>query len=420
MIEDARQQPGKSQPPSPRNCTPDPATQPPPVPTGRDCPDLPTTTPPTPCEPTHECPLPPCCPKPPDADSTCIDRLIEEQQKDIAKSEGAKAFKADLEALLQKVKTAKAEYTDEKYRKLREQWEKQDKDIVDLIDKLTCTVPYWRTLIECFVCPLLYEIRLIERRVEGDATLYGSVNSLRDLRYWLERDRDAKQAVFDRIRAVLAAWEKPAQTIEKALADNAKLIEDIRKALGQADAGKLVYDLFMKLIPLHLAIAPPATAVTTGIDKKYTELCKCDEGETDDCCGPDTGRPSVLASLIGPQPYLVEPRRFEEIVCCLAKQRYRPAKDALAEAKAELEKTDNDIKRLRTDIEEKRKSLEKSAKTELIKPFDCCKDKDGDKPKDDKPKDHEPDGGTDYPPTESPGTPAQQQGQRTPPTGRAS
>lgn len=376
MNQDPRQQTGQAgtAPTPAQGCTIDPARQPKPAaPPGQCRPPAPGPAAPVPPTPKHDCPPPECCPKPAGATPTCLEQLIADQQNLIAQAERAKLFKTELEGLQQKAKAAKADYTEDKYLALLERWKEQDKQIAALIADVVCSAKHWRTQIECFVCPLLYEIRLLMQQLHGDGTLYGEVGSLYDLRYWRQRDKDAKQARFDRIKDVLAAWEKPAQTIDKVLGDNAKLIDATGKSLGAADRGKLLYDVFMRLVPMHLSIAPPASVATTKIDKKYTELCKCDTGKPDDCCGPDTGAPSVLQRLLGPQPYLVHPDQYYAIVCCLAQTRYLPAKEELAKAEADLQGVEDEIKRVTAAIEEKKKSLEASAKGELAKPFECCK-----------------------------------------------
>jgi hypothetical protein len=227
----------------------------------------------------------------------------------------------------------------------------------------------WKCLIECFVCPLLYEIRYREQKLWGDGELYADVNSLADLRYWLDRDRERKKKTFERVKSVLAAWEKPAQTIEKALADNAKLLVDMGKSLS-SDATKIVYDAFMRLVPMHLAIAPPAiSGHVTGIAKEYTQICEHDKGEPDDCCGPDVGVPSLPRRLLGPQPYLIDPKDYFTVICCLTQERYLPAKSAYAKAQSAWENRDNEFKRLMGEIDEGIKSIEKDAKAAF--PPDC-------------------------------------------------
>jgi hypothetical protein len=350
--------------------SPDPADQP--KEPGGECQKLPETEPPQLEEPKKCEPDPRCnCPKGPVTTSNCLDEMIAAQASALAEADRTKVFKADLEALLAKAKAAKQDYTTEKYGKLLDEWTRQDAQIVDLIRKLVCAVPCWWCVIECHICPLLYEIRYREQKLYGDGTLYTEVRSLHDMRYWHERDRDQKKRIFDRVKNVLAAWEKPVQTVEKALADNAKLIADAGKFLAP-DAPKLVYDVFLRLVPMHLAIAPPASVAKTAIDREYTKFCECDEGQPDDCCGPDVGVMTVRERLIGPQPYLVDPNLYFAIICCLVKERYEPAKTALAKAEAEFQKWDGEVKRYATEIDERMKSFEKDARGAIPNVVDCC------------------------------------------------
>jgi hypothetical protein len=311
-----------------------------------------------------------CCPPKPGSTGTCLDDLIDEQTKQITEADRAKTFKAELEDLLKKAKLAKQDYTKEKYKDLRDKWDKQDVAIADLIAKLVCAVDCWWCLIECEICPLLYAYRDTELRLNGDGKLTDKVYSLRDLRYWQERNRDAKKEVFDRIKLVLAAWEKPAQTLDKNLADDNKLIEDTKKILA-TDSAAAVYDVFMRLVPMHLAIAP--RSVISKVLPKYTTFCGCDVGKPDDCCGPDVGKWTIRQRLIGPQPYLVDPDKFFEIICCLAKERYLPAKDLLALAESDLAKTESDIRRALSDLEQKKGSIPVDYKANVVNPIDCGK-----------------------------------------------
>ena len=327
--------------------------------------------------PSVTCKTPECCPKDPGVSSSCLDPLIEQQQSLMAQAESAKAFKTELEALQGKIKAAKVDYTAAEYQRLLGLWKAEDKDIVELIGMVICTAKCWRTQIECFVCPLLYDLKLDAERLGGTGSLYPDVHSLYDLQYWHQRDVAAAQATFDRIKGVLTAWEKPAGTIAQVLGDNAKLRKTIRDGLGAPDAGKLICDLFMRLVPLHLLIAPPAAAGTTGIDRKYVDLCPCDTGTPDDCCGPDAGVPSVLAQMLGPQPYLIEPSQYDGAMCCLVQMRYLPAKNALATALAEKQKIDNQIANLKAGLIDKKKAFEANAKAKLVLPFECCKDGNG-------------------------------------------
>lgn len=318
------------------------------------------------------------CPPGPTSKPSCLEDLIREQGRAAAAADKAKTIKADLEALLGKAKAAGQEYTPDKYKKLVKQWIQQDEEIAELIRKLVCAVPCWRCIVECYVCPILDELRKAEYRLNGgDDTLYTDVNNLYDLQYWSARNKDIKQRAFDRVKSVLAAWEKPAQSIDKALADDAKLIADANKALG-TDAPKVVYDVFLKLVPMHLAIAPPAGATidnkstTTMIDKRFTEFCDCDEEPSEDCCGADVGPWTLRQRLTGPQAYLVDPNYYLELICCLVEKHYGPANKALNEADGQLITVDSEIKALKAQLDEGLKSFEKNAKAAIPSDVVCC------------------------------------------------
>ncbi len=354
------------------DCPPpdDPASQP--HPPGDCCDKLPETKPPD-LDPPKKCSDPPCkCPPPPGSSSNCLEQLIDTQTAQITVAEKAKAFKADLEALLAKARLADQDYTREKYDKLVKQWVEQDHEIAALIRSLVCRFPCWLCIIECYVCPLLNELHYAEEWLYSAGPSTTKVYNLYELRYWYERDLEAKQRTFQRIKSVLAGWEKPAQTIEKILADDAKLIET-SKSMGSDP--KVVYDVFLKLIPMHLAIAPPAGSKwTTKIDKKYTQFCGCDTGTLDDCCGPDVGALSLRQRLTGSQPYLIDPKDYFKVICCLVENRYRPAKDAVAQAEAAFQRADNEIQRRKAQIENGLKSFEKDAKGAIPNEVDCCGD----------------------------------------------
>jgi len=361
---------------------PAPPDEPAPQPHGPgDCkPDLPTTTPPKPDDP-PKCPDPPCnCPsKPTSSGPDCIQKLIDDEAAAITTAERAKAFKADLEAFLAKAKAAAQEYNRLKYDTLLQRWEDQDRDIAELIRKLVCALPCWKCVIECYICPIINDLRDSELRLyDGNWKDYSGdykAHNLYDLRYWLDRDRDYKQQLLQRIKNVLAAWEKPAQTIEKNLADDAKLIVDCNKALG-TDPSTVVYDVFFKLVPMHLAIAPPVSDedpdTKTRIGKEFTEFCECDKGDPDDCCGPDVGKLTWRQRIIGPQPYLIDPSDYYKIICCLVESRYLPAKDQDAKAEAEYQNVDNEIQRRKGQIDNALKTLEKDAKGAIPSDIDCC------------------------------------------------
>lgn len=364
--------PGQSPPPNqPAPCPPGGAT---PAPQPNDpgcgsCKEPPAATPaPKPADPAP-CPKVCNCPPVPDETSDCIETLIAAQTSAIAEAERAATFKADLIALQDKAKGAQAGYTLDKYNELLARWKEQDAEIVKLIARLVCTVPCWQCQLECQVCALFNKVRDLRLRLEGSGKAYADVDSLYDLQYWLQRDLRRKEQVFERIRKVLEAWEKPLANITKVMDDNAAIIASGAQ-MGATDIPKLLYQVFMRLVPMHLAIAPPASVAKTAIDAKYASLCACGKGDPDDCCGPDVGPRTVHRQLLGPQPYLVRPDQYFGIVCCLVKWRYRPAKDALAKAEGELKSVDADIARIKGEIGARLDSVADDAVTELGKPFD--------------------------------------------------
>ncbi|HEU4797182.1 MAG TPA: hypothetical protein VFT02_16225, partial [Pyrinomonadaceae bacterium] len=250
-----------------------------------------------------------------------------------------------------------------------------DEQICELIRKLVCALPCWHCVIECYVCPVINRMVESEAQLKWDPTKYPEAFNLYDLLHWRTRDKAVKELRFNRIKSVLAAWEKPAQTIEKTLTDNVKRIADANKALG-SDAARVAFDVFMKLVPLHLAIAPPKTNdLQTCIDKKYTEFCDCDHSCPDDCCGPDVGEWSIRERLVGPQPYLVDPDLYLDLICCLVDKRYGPAQKELTDAEGEVLKIEAAIKRAKDLVENGLKNFDKDARGAIPSVVLCCDEK---------------------------------------------
>ena len=360
--------------PNDRECgsSNDPADQPKP-PGNKDCDKIPSTTPPSLQEPKPCPPDPDCkCPQGPKSTTNCLEELIAKQAATQAAGDKAKGFKSDLEKFLEKARAAGQDYTKDKFDKLVKQWAEQDAAIAELIRKLVCAVPCWRCILECYVCPLIDNLRMTEESLYGDGTLYTEVHNLYDLLYWHTRDKEIKERRLGRIQKVLTAWEKPAQTISAILNEDQALIDAAGKTLT-SDAGKVIYDVFLRLVPKHLAIAPSSgSAWKTKIGKEYTEFCACDKGKPDDCCGPDVGEWSLRQRLIGPQPYLVDPNDYLAIICCLIEHRYGPAQEALAKAEADLASVESRIQRYKDQIEKGLQSLEKDAKGVIPTVIDCC------------------------------------------------
>lgn len=340
----------------------------------------------TKCDPLPPAPTPPkladpdpcetkCnCPSAPPSTRSCFDTLIDEQTKIVNEADRAKAFKTELEELLKKATAAKQAYTRDKFDSFKKRWLKLDEDIVKAIDIVTCNVKCWWCLIECEVCTQFYAIRDLEMRLGGSGTLLSEVNSLQDLQYWHQRNREIRAAVMTRIKDVLTAWDDPAKKIDANLAANEKLVQSIKSM----EPSEQVLQLFLNLIPLHLTIAP--RPVESGIDSKYIDLCCCDVGTTDDCCGPNVGVLSARERMTQPQAYIVDPAEYFDILCCLATERYLPAKNQLTEAESALAAISDKITRMKADLETRKKSVFTTALGNIATPIDCKKytSKDGD------------------------------------------
>ena len=350
-----------TQPPSPTPSTTPPLTCEP-LPEGEAPPELPE---PEPCETNCDCPTGTPLPG---GGGSCLEALIADQAKELTKAEHAKSFMAELEALLKAATVAKLAYPRTVYTDLKTRWDVLDQAIVGVIDSVTCAVKCWACLIECEACSQVYAIGDLQTRLDGDGTLMRDVHSLRDLEYWHQGNVAAKTAQFDRFKAVLAAWNSPAATITAALSANEKVVQTIG-ALGKAEQ---VLQLFLKIIPLHLAIAP--RDVTSRIDPVYIDICACDDGEPDECCGPDAGvLPIRTQYLAGPQPYIVDPDDYFSIICCLVQHRYLPAKDQLAKASADLAAVSVVIVTLKTELDRLRKDILADALAKIGQPLDCDK-----------------------------------------------
>ena len=345
------------------------------LPTSPKVPELPEA------EPCEECPSPDCqCPTVPSKTSNCIEELIAKQALELAAAEKSKAFKTSLEALLGKAKAASQEYTQDAYEKLSKRWVEQDGEIAKLIHTLVCAVPCWRCVIECHICQPLDELRTIHQQLYREEKPYDYVNNLYDQQYWHTRDKDKKERIFNRIKDVLTAWETPAKTIDKILTDNAKAVSDAGKAVGNAP-GSVLFDLFIRIIPMHLAIAPvrglnwatKAAPWKTNIRKEYTDFCPCDTGIADRCCGVDFGEGMMRQQLLGPQPYLIDPNNYFELICCIVQERYEPAKNELGKAEAELAAITDKIKNLSARLLNMPKSFEKDVKGSIPSEIDCQK-----------------------------------------------
>jgi len=344
-----------------------PASPPTAPPATSKCKPLPTRTPP-PLESPDNCPRKCECPTPPKAEDDCFTKMLDEQTRKLAEAERMKPLKAELSAFLEMARTARAAYTVDVRAALVERWTTADREIEELIRKLVCSVECWECLIECRLCARLNEIRRLELRLGGDGTLPATVTSLYDLQYWHQRNRDLRQAQFDRIAAVLAAWKEPHKTLDALLTANKALIDAALKNIA-TDSATAVYDTFARILPMHLAIAP--RDAKSKIDPRYSALCTCYPGKPDTCCGPDVGELTVAQRLGPPVPYLIDVAALYDMLCCLVRERYVPAKTLLGEADAGVAQLEEEIKRTRAEIEARGKSLAADFKAGLATPIDC-------------------------------------------------
>jgi hypothetical protein len=357
------------------HCGKDPAPQPHGQQPDENCAKPPYDKAPPPLTPVPEACTTRCaCPPAPEPEKGCLDDLIRAEAATAAIGEEAKKSKADLEGFLAKMKAASAKYTPEAYVDLVKRWQDNDKLICDVIRKLLCNVRCWWCVIECEICPLINAIAADERRLKGTNVLYPTANSLYDQRYWWWREREIQADAFDSVNKVMLAWQDPFTTIDAVL--KANLADATAAGTGKMlgpELNKLLYDVFFKIVPLHLAIAPPAdTGVVTCVQKKFVELCHCDTpNSVDDCCGPNIALPTVRERLVGRQPFLIKPEQFPNLICCLATNAYRPAKEALAKASAGFAAVDAEIASLKASIDARLKSLPADAKIRLGKPIDC-------------------------------------------------
>lgn len=320
-----------------------------------------------------DCPKPDCCCKcdQPGTTVDCLEKFVVAQEGDVGAADKAK-LKAELVKLVETTKKARQDYTREKYDELVDKWKKQDVLIADLLRKLECAVSCWKCILECHVCPLLNDLHYSEKWLYNDGELYDKVHDLYDQRYWLDGYREQAELTLNRIKNVLKAWESPATSIEKVINADDKDIEAIGKLIG-SQPGKAIYDVFFRLVPFHLAIAPPKDVAETKIDKRFTEFCDCGDRAPDDCCGPDVGERSFRKRLIPPQAYLINPDDYFKLICCLIESRYEPAANTVIEINIQIDKLKSEIERHEKAIGPGwQAEFEKNAKAAIPSVIDCC------------------------------------------------
>ena len=77
--------------------------------------------------------------------------------------------------------------------------------------------------------------------------------------------------------------------------------------------------------------------------------------------------------MIGPQPYLIDPKDYFKLICCLVEKRYEPAKDELSQAVIDLAAIDGRIATYEATFKEGwQLTFEKTAKGLIPSVIDCC------------------------------------------------
>jgi len=346
----------------------------------------PKPTPPVPPDPkTWDVPENKCCkcPTTSEPEIPClkeIQELIGEQADAGRAATEAALFKKELEDLLKVAKDNATKYTPDIHRELAEEWQRQDLQIAELLRTFECAVKCWRCVVDCYLCPLFNQIHHAEQRLFGRKQ-YEEVYDLYDQRYWYSRLREARQRRLDRVNAVVNAWKlKPVEKIRAVLGENKTLHADALANYAK-EPGKWIYPIFLKLVPIHLAIAPPAGSEwKTKIHKRFTEFCKSSEGKPDVCCGPDMDEWGLRQRLIGPYPNLIDPADYLKLVCCIITKYWKPARLELGEAALGYETANDEILLHEDRLKDWPKKFGESAKSVVPVNIAC---RDFEKPRDD-------------------------------------
>ncbi len=292
------------------------------------------------------------------ATNDSIETEIDMISSRLAVAERLKEYKATLEALLQKTRSALEEYPARKHAELQKRWQEQDRNLKDLLAKLQCSIPDWENRLCHAVAPLFAEIAGLKCELRPTPAApeppAGTSEGLYARRERLLLRLAKRQARYEQARLALAAWEKPAPTLEKILNDNDKLVADIKKSIGQPEAPALLYDMFFKLLPMYYLIAP-AAAASTRIDAKDFVTRHAGEEAWDD-----------LTEMLGPQPMLIEPAAYLKHLAGAPLKDFNQASTELAETAGDLQKIQDEIKRAEKALEERRKTLEKAARAALL------------------------------------------------------
>lgn len=288
----------------------------------------------------------PSADKKPDKDG--FGKLMNQISKDIAVGAVRKEQMAELGKLESNLRSAADQYDARKYDELVERWREQDGRIADLLAK-------WRGQKEPLngieqVRKLYDDIAALEKQMEDDPPLADDGKGLNTRRALQQLKRDVSYRKCERAREQLSAWDKPAQTLDKVLADNDKAIAEANKIIDRTDVPTLAFDLYFKLIPVHLHIKPEDEYTQVELDGDESDLLEVDGSL-------DYALPKPLPSLIRPADY---PARYMREVETLA-----AATSELAAATGALAAIDAASARTTSQIVEQRNNLDKAARAIL-------------------------------------------------------
>jgi len=276
-----------------------------------------------------------------------------------------------------------------KFADLRRKWCARQVDVERLCAHVRCEFPLkdekWRKAVEKCICKPLHDLCCLRQRI--DRRSYCCAGPY-------ERKRDEAQVAYDKANAHLEWMKALAQKLDDELAANLDLVNQINAV--PPDQRPTVLYLFFKLRRSHVHMAPyDATEECREVCSEFDpdRLC-CEVFERpcpeEDCnCAPQGEWPHVDCAH-APKidaPWLMSPDSYRHALDC-AWDAYHKAKEALAEAEAELKKHPDDLKSLQAQYDADLAGIKDkilNCLKEIKSPTeDCCKEHEPKKDCDDK------------------------------------
>ena len=276
-------------------------------------------------------------------------KLMNQISKDIAVGAVRKDQMAELGKLEANLRAAGDQYDAARYAELVQRWREQDRQIAELLT-------LWRARPGALkgigqVRELYDDIAALEKQMADDPLpADDGKGSLFTRRAQQQLKRDVSYRQCERAREQLSAWDKLAQTLDKTLGDNAKGIADAEKLIAQLDVPTLAYDLYFKLVPVHLHIKPDDEEAEVELDPDEARLLEVDGKLV-------YALPKPLPSLI--KPALYGARYMQEV------EKLAAATSKLADATGALAAIDAASERTRSQIVDQRNNLDKAARAIL-------------------------------------------------------